>query len=556
MKKALNELLTYIWIPFTLGLVFYVFRDLRDIPLAVTILIAFSAVYVLVRLYFAHKHWWLLLVALLVALVAGVFALTRPQGIILTINGQAVTGSSVSFAEGSVLVSPAPTSDDRYAKDTVVSLTAIAGSGYDWKSWAGTGGDTSNPATVTMGSSKEVKVVFQSRYSLIIGNQMVVGSGIDLLDGSVLVNPAPGEDGKYAKDTVVSLTATAGSGYDWKNWTGTDGDASNPTTVTMSGNKQVTVVFQPRFTLSINNQLVVGSTVTFPEGTVTVDKAPADDDKYAKGTVVSLTATPAPAYGLKSWAGTSNDASNPTSVTIGSDKHVTVIFELRFTLTVNNQPVTGASANFTEGLVSLNPPPLADARYAKDTPVTLTAVPAEGYRFVRWEGDASGNATSVSITLSSAKNVTATFKKVYTFTTLVSPVGSGSISPGGGTYDEGAVVTLTAVPASGYRFLRWEGDASGNATSVSITLSSAKSVTATFKKVYTLTTLVSPVGSGSVSPGGGTYDEGAVVTLTAVPASGYRLDRWEGDVSGNMTSANITLSSAKNVTALFVKVTP
>ena len=102
----------------------------------------------------------------------------------------------------------------------------------------------------------------------------------------------------------------------------------------------------------------------------------------------------------------------------------------------------------------------------------------------------------------------------------------GSISPGGGTYDEGASVTLTATPATGYRFDRWSGDVSGNVTSTTITMNADKSVTANFIKVYTLTVTVSPAEGGTVSPGGGTYDEGTVVTLTATPATGYVFDQW------------------------------
>ena len=91
---------------------------------------------------------------------------------------------------------------------------------------------------------------------------------------------------------------------------------------------------------------------------------------------------------------------------------------------------------------------------------------------------------------------------------------------------------------------------------VTITMNANKSVTATFIKVYTLTTSVSPAEGGSVSPGSGTYDEGTSVILTAIPASGYRFDHWSGDVSGNVTSVTITMNANKSVTATFIKSTP
>jgi uncharacterized repeat protein (TIGR02543 family) len=554
MKKFLQEVVTYFWIPVIMALVSYVFFQLRDVLLGIVTLVGLSATYTLVRLYFAHRKWWLIVALVVVVFSAIGFYVIRAPSITLSINSQKVTGISVSLTGGSVSVSPVPQSNGLYAKNTVVTLTAFPASGYDWKGWSGTDDDSANPTTITMSRNHQVKVIFESRFSLIIGNQLAIGSFVSFPEGSVSVNPAPEGDGKYASGTVVTLTARSTSGYDWKGWTGTDDDSSNPTTVTMSkSNKDITVTFEPRFSLTISNQLVIGPGVSFNEGSVSVTPAPGDDDKYANGTKVTLTAVPSPGYGFKNWAGTTGDISNPTIVTISSDKHVTVTFELRFLLTVNNQPVTGSSANFTEGSVSVNPVPKDDGRYSKDTAVTLTATPASGCRFARWEGDSSGNVTSVTVTMNSNKNVTAVFKRTYTLTTTVNPAGSGSVSPGSGTYDDDTAVTLTAVPASGYRFDHWEGDASGNVTAVTVPMNSNKTVTVVFKKTYTLTTTVNPAGSGSVSPGSGTYDDGTAVTLTAIPASGYRFDHWEDDASGNVTAVTVPMNSNKTVTAVFKK---
>ncbi len=274
MKKFLEELVLYIWIPFIIGLVLYIFWELHDIVLGVITIIAFSAIYIIVRLYLLHKKWWLLVTLPVIILGAvGYFFVSTPA-ITLYINGQAVTGSSVSFTEGSVSVNPAPESNGKYAKDTIVTLTASPASGYDWKSWSGTSNDTSNPTTVTMSSDKHVTVTFEPRFSLIINNQLVIGSIVSFTEGSVSVNPVPGDDGKYAKDTIVILTASPASGYDWKSWSGTSNDTSNPTTVTMNSNKDVTVTFASRFSLIINNQLVIGSSVSFTEGSVSVNPAP------------------------------------------------------------------------------------------------------------------------------------------------------------------------------------------------------------------------------------------------------------------------------------------
>jgi hypothetical protein len=71
-------------------------------------------------------------------------------------------------------------------------------------------------------------------------------------------------------------------------------------------------------------------------------------------------------------------------------------------------------------------------------------------------------------------------------------------------------------------------------------------------KMFTLTVTASPVEGGSVLPAGGVFDDGAVVTLTAVPASGFTFDHWTGDVSGNTTTISVNMNDNKNATAVFL----
>ena len=304
MKKFIQEVLTYFWIPLIVGLVSYIFFQLRDILLGIMTLVALSAIYTIVRLYFMYKKWWLFIILIVVVLGSiGLFFLRAPA-ITLTIDGQKVTGSSFSFTEGSVSINPVPQTNGLYTKNTVVTLSANPNPGYDWQSWSGTDNDTANPTRVTMSKDKQVKANFESRFSLIINNQLVIGSLVSFTEGSVTVSPAPEGDGKYTSGTEVSLSARANTGYDWKGWLSTGNDTANPTTLNMSGNKHITVTFDPRFSLIVSNQPVIGAAVSFPEGSVTVNPAPNDDDKYASGTKVTLTANPNTGYGWKYWSGT------------------------------------------------------------------------------------------------------------------------------------------------------------------------------------------------------------------------------------------------------------
>lgn len=69
----------------------------------------------------------------------------------------------------------------------------------------------------------------------------------------------------------------------------------------------------------------------------------------------------------------------------------------------------------------------------------------------------------------------------YSLSTDVSPSGAGSVSPSNGTYEPGVQVILTASPASGYTFDHWSGSASGNTSSIAITMHSDENLTANFK---------------------------------------------------------------------------
>lgn len=85
---------------------------------------------------------------------------------------------------------------------------------------------------------------------------------------------------------------------------------------------------------------------------------------------------------------------------------------------------------------------------------TLEAIPNAGYRFIKWNDDVTTNPRTVTVT--SNATYTAYFEKIpeYTVTINVSP-SEGGTTTGAGIYYEGAVVTLTATPNKGYKFLYW-----------------------------------------------------------------------------------------------------
>ncbi len=157
----------------------------------------------------------------------------------------------------------------------------------------------------------------------------------------------------------------------------------------------------------------------------------------------------------------------------------------------------------------------------------------------------------------------------YTLTVNVYPSGSGSVvlSPSGGVYTAGTVVTLTAVPNSGYSFNMWGGDLSGSQNPTTITMNSNKTVIAQFVSsggsgggdsggtttYYTLTVNISPTGAGSVikNPDKQQYVAGEVVELGAIPNSGYQFLNWSGDINSTDNPLSVTITTNIVLTANF-----
>ena len=94
--------------------------------------------------------------------------------------------------------------------------------------------------------------------------------------------------------------------------------------------------------------------------------------------------------------------------------------------------------------------------------------------------------------MSAAKNVTATFSSSSTqYGLSLSVTGSGHVTGAGidcgngntdcsGLFAANTTVSLTAIPASGATFAGWGGNCSGSGTVCTLTMSTAKAVTASF----------------------------------------------------------------------------
>ena len=144
--------------------------------------------------------------------------------------------------------------------------------------------------------------------------------------------------------------------------------------------------------------------------------------------------------------------------------------------------------------------------------------------------------------------------QTYTLTSVAVGSGQVTLSPPGGSYAAGTVVTLTAVPSSGWQLSSWGGDLSGSANPSQLTMNSNRSVWATFTEIprYPLTLQVNGLGTVSLSPSAASYLSGTQVVCTATPAAGWSFDGWSGDLQGAANPSTIVMNAAKTVTASFL----
>ncbi len=211
------------------------------------------------------------------------------------------------------------------------------------------------------------------------------------------------------------------------------------------------------------------------------------------------------------------------------------IVEVVYTVTVN-QPAAGGEISSDK----------ATAKFGET--VTLTATPADNYRFNAWTvmcGESSVTVNNNKFTMPKGNvTVTGSFVPTYTITLVKSPDAGGTTftaSPST-TAAEGDEITLAATAATGYRFGSFtvvDADA-GNVTVANNKFTMpGKNVTATanFIKTYTVA-YNNNGGTGSMSDTGSPYDDGASVTVksnTFTAPTGKLFEKWNTTADGSGT---------------------
>ncbi len=135
--------------------------------------------------------------------------------------------------------------------------------------------------------------------------------------------------------------------------------------------------------------------------------------------------------------------------------------------------------------------------------------------------------------------------------------GTVSTTPAGLTYPKETVVSLTAVPYTGWAFNGWKGAIKGNMPQATVTMVEDISVEAHFEQdQYELLLKVIGEGKVTVTPQQEHFLYGDEVKILAKPAAGWRFARWRGDVEDGVPMIKYTFEGNGNIKAVFKELLP
>lgn len=380
-----------------------------------------------------------------------------------------------------------------YHYGDTITLEATANLGYVFSCWNDSIAD--NPRDVIVVSDSSFVAQFNIQQCTITTEITPEGAGT--VEGG----------GIYDYGSVITLVASNNTGYVFSQWT--DGITDNPREILVEGDATYTAIFSPlQFEISTTANPEHGGTVS-------------GGGIYDYGTTAVLTATPNMYFEFLCWS--DGAVSNPRSVTVTQNATYTALFhqngtpEYSITVTSNN-PYLG---DVTGGGI-----------YLEGDIIEISAIPNAGALFSSWDDGNIDNPRSVIVTQDAT--YTAVFEQIPLYTIVVESSNPEMGSTfGGGLFYANSVVTIGAIPDSGYYFAGWQdGDMS---TPRTFTVTGDATYTAYFASVppqtYTITVYCNE--SQGFILGAGSYVEGSTATLAAIPVDGYVFTRWSDGVSDN-----------------------
>lgn len=239
-------------------------------------------------------------------------------------------------------------------------------------------------------------------------------------------------------------------------------------------------------------------TVTFTPAGSSATCTASCSNRYAAGTLVTLSAAPAATSYFAGWSGACSGTGSCT-LTMSAARQVGVVFQA-----IASGPPQALSLGFSgngRGTVTAVADGLSQScsgtcslNFAQGTTVTLSATPVSGAVLSSWSGACRGRKALCVVRMTTPKSVTARITALPQYSVSYTRAGAGDgtidVEAGGSvtsctancapTFAAGTAIRLTARPAAGKSFGGWSGACRGMKASCAFTLRSPASVSAVF----------------------------------------------------------------------------
>jgi hypothetical protein len=229
--------------------------------------------------------------------------------------------------------------------------------------------------------------------------------------GSITSDPAGIDCGstcvhEFGSGTVVTLTATPASGYQFAGWSGAC-SGTGVCVLTLDAARQVSASFEAQSSSQVGLSIVKtgrGKVVSRPAG---INCGRDCAQQYPVPKTVTLAATASPGYRFTGWDGACQGNSRLCKLAMTESREVIAHFTPVYRLKVSKRG-TGLVSSDPTGLIKCGSK--CSASVLESATITLNAVPGKHSQFAGWSGDCSGTA-SCTLTVTRRTTVSARFTR-------------------------------------------------------------------------------------------------------------------------------------------------
>jgi hypothetical protein len=442
--------------------------------------------------------------------------------------------------------------------------------------WSGdaSGNNYAQSDPILMNHNKTAIAVWKTQYYLNVTSPYGTPSGAGWYDRDF---------NAYASLNTNIIDHGNGTRRVFTNWSGdasgTDYTSSNP--IMMNGPKTAIAVWKKQYYLTVTSPYgIVGGADWYDTNTIAYATLNTGTVDYGNGTRRIFN------YWSGDASGTNYAQSDP--ITMNGPKTAIANWKTLYRLIVRTSGLGTYITNVYNGTTVLGS--ATDAApyicwFDKGSSISLNIDSpitdgSKRFVFTQWSGDAAGTARPVSVTMSTARDITANYKTQYQITVTASP---GEAV--GGTFkvtytscgtvftnvikttswtewaDASTTVTvsepqdiISGSPGTRYKFDHYD-------LSASVTMDQAKTITLVYKTQYYLTVKTNPAEVLTLNPaavsGEGWYDSGFTATVNAVQnvdkvpgQSQYDFRTWTGAApTGVGNQATVFMDNSKTATA-------